>query len=105
MFGRATDRRGSKKLSAKERIEQLVKAVGGNTAEIYKDYNGAYQYHEAHGELDIRITNSEDFDCPWVDIFHFRAGPVALYRVQDDDIAAELVEEYKEIFRETPGSD
>ena len=105
MFGRATDRRGLELLSAKERITRLVKLIGGDTSEIYKDYNGAYQYQEIHGELDIRITNSEDFDCPWVDIYHFKAGPVALYRVQDDDIAVELIEEYKEIFREAPSND
>ena len=88
-------------MSAKERITKLVQRIGGDTSGIYRDYNGAYQYRETHGELDIRITNSEDFDCPWVDIFHFRVGSIALYRVQDDDIAAELIEEYKEIFSET----
>ena len=105
MFGRVTDRRGLKILSAKDRITQLVKSVGGDTSHIRTDYNGGFDYYERHGDLDIRISNHESYDCPWVDIYHFKVGPVALYRVTDDAKAAELIEEYKEIFRETPGSD
>ena len=88
-------------MPAKERITNLVKLIGGDTREIYKDRNECYQYKETVGELDIRITNSDHFDTPWVDIYHFKVGPVALYRVTDDDKAAELIEEYKEIFLET----
>lgn len=101
MFGRVTDRRGLKILSAKDRITQLVKAVGGDTSQIRAEYNGGFEYHERHGALDIRITNNESFGCPWVDIYHFETGPVALYRVTDDAKAAELIEEYREMFRET----
>ena len=102
MFGQVFDLKGLRKLDAKQRITKLVEAIGGDTARIYRDYNGAYQYSDLCGELDIRITNSENSGCPWVDIYHFRVGPVALYRVEDDKIASDLIHRYKEIFNETP---
>ena len=89
-------------MDAKERIKQLVTAIGGDPATVYTDYNGSYKYHEAHGKLDIRITNSDSFKWPWVDLFHFGDGSVALFQVRDGGIAAELIERYKEIYREAP---
>lgn len=85
-------------MKAKDRIAELVRLVEGDPASIDKDYNGSWVYRETHGELDIIITDSDSYDCPWVDIYHFQAGPVALYRVTDNTKAAKLIEEYKEDF-------
>ena len=81
------------------RQEQLVRAVGGDPVRVVKDYNGGYQYGELTDQLDIRISNHELYDTPWVDIYHRDHGPVALYRVQDDQKAADLINEYKEVYR------
>lgn len=98
MFGLVTDQRGFVILNAKDRLTRLLHAVGGNPDKIRVGYNGEYEYQETYGDLDIRITNSDSYDCPWVDIYNFKTGPVALYRVSDDDKAAELINEYREVF-------
>ncbi|UBI10013.1 hypothetical protein LA324_05230 [Corynebacterium coyleae] len=94
-------------MNAKQRLEGIVRLIGGNPSTITRDYNGALQYRETYGELDILITDSDSYDHPWVDIYHFQVGPVALYRVSDDEKAAQLINEYKEIFddSETAGDD
>ena len=92
-------------MSANERITRLVKLIGGDPGKIKRDYAGTYSYHEAHGSLDIRISNTEAFECPWVDIYHFGVGSIGLFRVQDDNKSAELIEDYKELFGEAAGDD
>lgn len=102
MFGLGTGQKGSVILSAKERMEHLVTLLGGDTSEIYRTYYGNYHYHAAKGELDIRISNSDAIERPWVDIYHFGVGPIALFCIEDDGRAARLIKEYQEVF-DDPG--
>lgn len=105
MFGLDTSQKGLKTLNGKQRLQNLVRSIGGSVSDVYTDFTEQHQYAEGYGPLDIRITNSDSFTVPWIDIFHNELGPVALYRVTDDEKAAEMLLDYKETFGETTATD
>lgn len=79
------------------KIGKLVRAIGGKLEDIHETFGNELFYRLVDGDLDIRITGTED-NVPWVDAYHAEHGPVAIFRSTDISLAADWIEDVRGLY-------
>lgn len=83
--------------NAKQQLEELILAFDGDPKRVTLDNHGNYQYYQRFGDMEVRITNHDQFMVPWVDLYRFGAGnlgPILLMKSHDPEFTVNTIREF-----------